>query len=81
MAAITMYTSPSGKSFITRDLPDLEDPTAFVFKKAIHKYGFERFSVETLWDDDDEEVDEDYLSFLQDELIEQYNPEYNIKVF
>ena len=82
MVAIVKYTSPSGKSFITRDTPpDLEDPSAFVFKMAIHKYGFERFNVETLWDDDDDEVDEDYMSFMEDELIDQYKPEYNVTVF
>ena len=83
MVSVSMLTSPSGKSFITSKYEtgelDLQDPECFVFNKAIKKYGFERFDVTTLWDDD--ECDDDYLAIVEDEAIESYNPEYNMSPF
>lgn len=84
MASITMLTSPSGKSFITSKYDDntldLDDPACFVFKKAVKKYGFERFDVKPLWFDDDE-CGEEYVTFMEDEMIDSYKPEYNMAVF
>lgn len=83
MAAITMLTSPSGKSFITDKWSDgrinLEDPECFVFKKAAVKYGLQNFKVDTLLDDD--QYDEEEIAMEFQDFVDSYCPEYNMAEF
>ena len=85
MAAITMLTSPSGKSFITDKWSngkiDVDEPECFVFKRAAMKYGLQNFKVETLFDDDEYDDEEPDFSMDMDDFVDSYCPEYNMAEF
>ena len=79
-----MFTSPSGKRFITNlydgEFIDIHLSECAVFKKAVMKYGMENFEIvklQTMYDIYDES---DAVLFM-DEEIDQYKPEYNINIF
>ena len=84
MNDIYMFTSPSGKRFITNlydgEFIDIHLPECAVFKKAVMKYGMENFDIvklQTMYDFYD---DSDAVLFIDDEIAE-YKPEYNINIF
>jgi hypothetical protein len=84
MVAITKFTSPSGKAFITMAYDNgvlpMNDPEFAVFKMAVAKYGIERFDVDTLWDDEDDD-DMDQAIFEFDGCVDVEQPEYNMAQF
>jgi hypothetical protein len=57
----------------------MHDPEFAVFKTAVSKYGLERFDVDTLWDDEDDDMDQAILEF--DACLDDEMPEYNIASF
>ena len=83
MVAISKFTSPSGKSFITMAYDDgilpMNSPEFSVFKSAVNKYGIERFEVDTLWDDEDDDMDMAIAEF--DAWLDDEQPEYNLAPF
>ena len=84
MNDIYMFTSPSGKRFVTDlydgEFIDIHLPACSVFKKAVMKYGMENFGIiklQTVYDT----YDESGAAMCLDEEIAEYNPEYNVNIF